>query len=59
MDAFNLINSKLLLAKLCLFVLVPLLLHGIWKLLAYVAALCVTSTSVCRLLRFRGREDRV
>ena len=36
------------------FYLVPLLLHRIGKLLAYVAALFVTS--VCRLLSVRGRE---
>ena len=38
--------------KLCLFVFVPLLLNGIGNLLAYVAALFVTS--VCRWLSVRG-----
>ena len=36
--------------------LVPLLLHGIGNLLAFVAALFVTS--VCPLLSVRGREGR-
>ena len=41
-DAFSLLYSKLLLAKLCLY-LVPFLLNRIGNLLAYVAALVVTS----------------
>ena len=56
LDAFNLIYSNLLLAKLCLFVFGAILLHRIGNLLAYVAALFVTS--VCRLLSIRGRECR-
>ena len=44
-DAFNLLYSKLLLPKLCLY-LVPLLLNRIGNLLAYVDASVVTS--ICR-----------
>ena len=51
-DAFSLFYSKLLSAKLSLFVMVRLLLNCIGKLLAYVAALFVTS--VCKLLSLRG-----
>ena len=48
MDAFNLLYSKLLLAKLCLFDLMPFLLKCFGNLVAYVAAYFVTS--VCRWL---------
>ena len=51
-DAFSLLYSKLLLAKLSLFYVVPLLLNCFGNLLAYVAALFVTY--VCRWLSVRG-----
>ena len=54
-DAFSLIYSKLLLAKLCLFVFGDTFAASIGNLLAYVASLFVTS--VCRLLTVRGSED--
>ena len=56
MNAFSLLYSKKLLAKLFFFLyLVSLLLHGVGNLLAFVAALFVTS--VCQLLSVRGRKD--
>ena len=54
-DAFSLLYSKLLHAKLSQFFLMPLLLNCIGKLSAYVAALFVTS--VCRLLSLRSWLD--
>ena len=51
-DAFGLLFSKLLLAKLNLIFLVPLLLNCFGILIAYLAALFVTS--VCRLLSLSG-----
>ena len=51
-DGFGLLFSKLLLAKLNLIFLVPLLLNWFGILLAYLAALFMTS--VCRLLSLSG-----
>ena len=57
MDAFSLLYSKLYLQNSVYLYLVPLLLHRIGNLLAYVAALF--ATSVCRLLSVLGREVAV
>ena len=51
-DNFSLLYSKLLHANCVYLYLVPFLLYGIGKLLAYVAAFFVTS--VCRPLSLRG-----
>ena len=53
-DAFSLLYSKLLFAKSSC--LVPILLHRIGNLLAYVAALYVSS--ICLLLSVRGPEGK-
>ena len=49
-------NLKVYMRSCVYLYLLPLLLHSIGNLLAYVAALLVTS--VCRLLSVRGREGR-
>ena len=51
-DAFSLFYSKLLFAKLSLFLFSLILPNRIDNLLAYVAALFMTS--ICRLLSLRG-----
>ena len=54
-DAFSLFYSKLLFAKLSLFLFSLILPNCIDNLLAYVAALFMTS--ICRLLSLRGWGD--
>ena len=52
-DAFGLLYSKLLPAKLCLLYLVPFLLHCIGNLYAYIVDFVI---SYCLWLSVRGRE---
>ena len=55
-DAFSLLFSKLLLAKLCLFVFGAKFAAWHWQFISIRS--CLFVTSVCLLLSVRGREGR-